>query len=547
MKSPKEIVKDRVHAAGETSHGPSPAADVRQGILARGFRAAVPLVAIFAFLSIIYLPCCTGYYIHHDDITNWYDAPGKTWFKEFDSSYLCDVGRPIGAKIKDLGWELAENVSQANRLRILSLLGLALTGFLFQRLAVLYHKNEIHTTILAALAMTLPAFSILALFATCLYITVGLLSGMFAAYLCQRDGDWFRPGRRFLHLGIGVVTAIFIVFGLLCHQATAMVYWAPMALPVLYAPGTRAITWIKRLWFPVLVGIVAMCAYFVYIRLAPQHRPENLSTAYNSRALATDLPAKARWFVGTILPMVFNGWIVATRTAASIAIAMGFVLLSSALAARTFVSAPASSRRGLIGNLALNGCGLLAIMMFCFAPSLVSAGYATVYRCLVGLSLLLLICVFKCIDLVVDWIIEPLRRRAAITIAVLALGWYGSLHAEYNIVSFVQRDTAELLYIEACLSQKFESQISAIRLVRPPQLREGLEEYFFTTSMSDGHGMALVHAAMYELGHADLIAKMPISVGVEPLPTGVYSASGGKVLVINVQSLSQRLFDVLPP
>jgi hypothetical protein len=550
MNNPSDVLTTRDHATKIDSPGPSQVMRIRHNILAwakRGIRAALPLLAIFAFLSIIYVPCCTGYYIHHDDITNWYDAPGKTWFKEFDSSYLCDVGRPLGAKIKEWGWMLADNVSQANRLRILSLLGLALTGFLFQRLAVRYHRDEIHTTILAATAMTLPAFSILALFATCLYITVGLLAGMFAAYLCQRESDWFRPGRRLVHLGIGAVAAIFIVFGLLCHQATAMIYWAPMALPVLYAPGTRAITWIKRLWFPILVGIIAMCAYFVYIRLAPQNRPENLSTAYNSRALASDLPAKARWFFGTILPMVLNGWLVATRTTASIVVAISFAVVSSTLAIRSIVAAPAGSRWRLLGNLALNGCGLIAIMLFCFAPSLVSAGYATVYRCFVGLSLLLLICVFKCLDLAVDWIFSPSHRRAALTIVLLVLGWYGSMHAEYNIVSFVQRDTAELLYIEACLSQKIDTPVSAICLVRPPQLHEGLEEYFFTTSMSNGHGMALVRAAMDETGHADLVARMPVTTSEQPIPTGVHQTQAGPMLFINVQSLSHRLFDVLPP
>jgi hypothetical protein len=504
---------------------------------------ALPFLIFLAYLTLIDLASFRGYYLHIDDVRNWFDPPGSVFFRQYSDMNLVAMGRPLGSYVQQACWSLAPTVWGLNRIRFLGAVDVAVAGGLLFFLLKKTSVPALHAAVLTCMVISLPAFQIPCIHAAGATLSVGLVLAMSAALICQSIEQWFSPGHVLRDLCRGVAVFALLLATLLIYQSFAMVFWGALAAPLLFGPKAGTFKWKDRIGIPFLLGMAAMATCFVYLRLAPRP-PIPVDAQHDPHQMVGNLGVKLAWFLTTALPIVFNLWRV-KPSGVFASIAIGLAVVGSLLRwGRRLAPRDGGDRWPRIVDATFREAALAAVVVLSFSPNLASGGNFCPYRTTTGLGLTAVLVLYAAIAEVCAFIPGERFREIAVTGILAVTGFYAAIIALGNVQDYVGPDTAEYFFVKSVLAEPNFAQIRAIHYVYQEKPDPEVDEFGVTTSMSPGHGVGIVRAAMYELGMADRVATTPISSGTQPLRTGVYNTENGPVLVIDLQSLSRQLFDI---
>ena len=532
----------------------------------KGLAAIVaPCLVLLAYLTVVDLPCFRARYVHWDGVRNWlYLPPPLRDFRDIYQDTIIDQGRPLLACLENFYWSFVPTVSAASLIRVLAAAHIAIGGSLFFFVLKKNRVPPLHAALLTCLLVSLPGYQSKIVAGLGASTTLALVLAMVAALVCHSVERWFAAGHRLRDIVLAIVVFSLLFASLFIYQPFTMTFWGTLAAPLLFRREEGRSSWKDRIVVPLLLCGLAMGLYFVYLRLTPHLLETQVGEQFRSHdthLLATSPGHKLAWFTGTVLPILFNLWhlkptVVCTFNHWHLKLTVPFtsvtiLLVVLGLLVRWLRSAALRTPGGRwrrVLDATLREAALVALVLLSFSPNLLSGGEVVATRTMVGLYVAVLLVLYAAMVDIFALLPAEKYRETAVRAVLAAAAFYGTIVAQTNAFDFAHAESAEYAVIKSLLAQPNFAQVQAIHFTYLVNPRPEYDEWGVVTSMSGGHGRGMVQAAMYELGMAERVKNTPITFGTEPISTGIYDIpnmpNGGKILIINLQTLAQQLLDI---
>ena len=407
------------------------------------------LIIIAASLFVAYLPVFLFKYLHHDDVNFFLQGPTFSFYSFFDMNF--SAGRFLGAWIFSWIGKTISSFSNVQLLRSVCVLGLILAGMMLSRQLRKYFSSRLQACLLVIMTFTLPAFEILASYAGICFQIIGVLFAIGAATIVLNVPDTEPLGKRlrsFRSLG-----AVSLLIAAICvYQPTAMFYWACLAPALLFSKEGEQPARNRAIHF-YAVGFLGLIVYAATLFLVRPYIEVKASLGYDPFLFSSAISQKVLWFFQEPLLNVLNLWKVYPALSLGLTVA-GYFLFSVSFFLYQWLRGAKSINRSRIQALAFRGFGLAFLFPLTVLPSLAWAKDAAFYRCLTGLSFLVLCLLVWVTQRWIEYIFGSKKEKATLVVFIVG-AVLGVMFSCVNVYRYV-------VYPDHVVYQQFRNDFSKI-------------------------------------------------------------------------------------
>jgi outer membrane lipoprotein-sorting protein len=344
---------------------------------------------LFLFvLLLVYFPCVTGYYVHHDDYFIWAYEKEKSLSAHPTFDIVMQLGRPITNLILTAKERMVSCLSDANTVRAVSILELSillLLLFFWLRSSSLQDRDCL---VLCLLIGTLPAFQVYVSYLACCSDIYAAIFSLISIMLLRKG---LSSGRRILNI-LTVTALIFFLMGLFTYQPAAMFFWPAAAVPILFCEPDK---WRENrgafrryLTFGILAIIIYFMLYKIfYLKIIEPVRVEEL---YSGGLIApTEILSQIIWFVKEPLINALNLWNIFPSTPLTVLVI--FVLAFGVYGDITAIhkAADPESKRRLASSFYEKWLLIACLLPLSYSANLVGKTHMPFYRTTAALGALI--------------------------------------------------------------------------------------------------------------------------------------------------------------
>ncbi len=424
---------------------------------------------ILSFLSIIYAPTYLVAYAHHDDILFWLRPPGTHALHGLHQ-YFVSIGR-IGGALLLTGWGwFVNHLADMSVIHFLSVLQLSVAGWICLIFWERYLQNRLEAFLATVIMLTLPAFQVIISCSLACIFSSGLFFSALSAYWASQMPQDKTLSRRSISR-YGLLSFFSLLIALNIYPSTATFYWVVTALILLSLRANRFQELKPQLVNLFCIGFLNLGLYAVLLRLlSHQFAPARAarSAMYNPYVMTTDVIEKLQWFVQEPLNNVMNLWNITPHVRLG-GIIMTLILLFGILAlVKDSLSYNGDGRRLKFFIKSVTAVGLFFILtVLSFLPNLIAVGNASFYRCLAGLSGMLVILMIWSGKKALTLIPHPLGTR--LWMGILLIGCLFGMFQAYHTVFYyrVLPSYLELTYLQRIFRENDLGPFKRYHVIRP--------------------------------------------------------------------------------
>jgi len=355
---------------------------------------------------------------------------------------------------------------------------------------------------LAILICVLPGFQVLVAWITTNFSIVSALLAFLAVQIL------FKPATQALTIGETgfriTLAIIFLIVALLIYQATPMLYWAALILPIAMSRAAEQKKWRRLLAFYIPVGLSAMALYFIFFRsiLFPIFQKYYGYFPADSRVVFTeDWAAKINWLLNLFTSYIFNLWSIQARKWLSILV-VAFISFAAIfeLIHGFFKLQVKNSRINLVTSLIERNLIIAGLFLLSILPILIGKYDHPCYRICIAISAGLVILVYVIFSRTFN-LLQPKFKKIKTILLAIAVG-VTSFSAHYNLLNyFALPGYIEIQHMENTINKNFSEKIRHIHVLRPSySLADTKSDEFGLFSSCPAHNIgSMVRASLRDL------------------------------------------------
>jgi len=442
----------------------------------RLFKISCIFLCFVITFSLIYLPAWQIEYAHHDGYRFLEGIAGQ-----YPVHSLAPINIPIGRFMAvilatGLGW-LVHSIHDLSLIRFISILELGLCASVCMICWRRFFANTLQTILCCIAVFTLPPFqSMVACAGLSFHLTAAVLASCAAAISYRKP-----PGSPFWHYRTLLAAAV-LFLAIATHQAIAMFYWA-VAAGCLISSAMESFKKMKEdAWNFLVAGLGAMGMYAVFLQIVKSRYAQQTLGIYNPYVLSHDYLDKLKWFVQEPLVNALNLWNIFPVT--GLAAAVGAVIVLTC-AASVIQNVRNSRQPGTVIRRSFLICFFfLSLTILSVLPLLVAVGNAPWYRCLAGLTAIIVIALIWSAK---EWLklLPRLKQSLTLTLLLVVLSLYGAISANQTVLRYRAIPShIEMTYVKTMLRRAGLGNYNRIHLIRPvsPLMKSRYDEFGIVTS-----------------------------------------------------------------
>ncbi|MFP4473596.1 MAG: hypothetical protein ACLFPX_07020 [Candidatus Omnitrophota bacterium] len=454
-------------------------------------------------MFLAYLPVFTPY-VYHDEYWFFLRPEGQFVWNPMSFSSLLK-GRPGSSLLFTLHGLLVNDIFDLIWLRMIAWGQVVLAAYLCLPWWDRMTGRRDHSILLSILIFTLPPFMVqISWMGCCPHPTAVLLAIAAANFAARIVGQGVRS---FLSINALTAGALFLAANLI-YPSAAVFYWVLVFVLLIEAYQRHLWQCAQDIFIPVGIGLFVYGVYAGILKTIGWYAGIHgfsglLPSIYDPQAGTLDLVQRLSWFFQEPLLNALNLWKIFPG---SILPAVLTFLLTAA--AGRYIIIASDERRGRAPHAAsflVLSLAVVILMLLSFLPNLAAPAEIAFYRCLVGLSPLILLAVYLLLKN--NWII---KKRAFLLTGFLIL----------FVAMVIPLVCVNLFFYRTLPSLTETMYLSSLLDVRPFSVSEHIH---YQKILPDDRGARYDEFGTYSLNFSDDVIQIAICHYRESMPRKIYA------------------------